>query len=100
MTHARVQKLRSTQRKMLRTILGKGRRPQLDTTISIESFSDAISIDSSSDEGCCSSMPSLLEEEATESWVSWIQRLMEELISLPELDLATKMVLQRLMITV
>ena len=60
MTTARERALRTTQRKMLRVILGKGRQ-KLDKTSSEESFE--------------LELKELAEDEKVESWVNWIQRV-------------------------
>jgi len=65
MTQSRAQKLRSTQRKMLRTILGRGRRREETTEET-----------SSSDH---STAPSE-EEDKLESWTAWIQRTTHEAV--------------------
>ena len=64
MTQARMQQLRSTQRKMLRAILGKGRLLVAKAVDSSDSSSDTTE----------DSTATITEEEIAESWVSWIQR--------------------------
>ena len=68
-TQARATQLRSTQRKMLRAILGKGRLPIVRPETS----------DASSSNG---SISTIMEEELQESWVSWIHRTTEEAIDI------------------
>ena len=63
MTASREQTIRTTQRKMLRAILGKGRRP-------IENCSSDTSTDAAVEE--------LEVTEQIESWVEWIQSAMRE----------------------
>ena len=77
MTHERTQQLRSTQRKMLRTILGKGRRRQVVR----EGGSDTEDSDTGSDDNV-QTRESITEEEVEESWVSWIQRTTREVVDI------------------
>ena len=64
MTKTREQKLRSTQRKMLRSILGKGRA--------------VLQTDSSDTTSSGDSSASSHSEDKLESWVEWVQRVTEE----------------------
>ena len=63
MTHVREQKLKATQRKMLRTILGKGRRILNASDVESGSTADSAASD---------------HAEALESWVEWVQRVTRE----------------------
>ena len=74
LTRAQEDKLKVAQRRMLRAILGKGRR-KVDSTISSQST------DSSSDD---KEIPDLPEDEVLESWGDWLSRTTHEALKVLE----------------
>ena len=70
MTRELEQRLRSTQRRMLRLILGKGRMISNSPQDSSESDST----------GASESTSDLDEEEHLESWVDWLKRTTAEAV--------------------
>ena len=66
MTTAAEKRLRTTQRKMLRTVLGKNRKVQRGRADSSSSTSDSSATSTAGD------------EEIMEPWISWISRCTEE----------------------